>query len=318
MPKRARLLNRTGDKRNRLSKGKYMPKDRSTELARIRQYYAEEIQAVANIRSPAIVQALATVPREKFLGPGPWRILSGGLGGFDYRTTEDADPRHLYHNVLVAIDSMRKLNNGQPSFLAFCLDALDLAVGDHALHIGCGVGYYTAIMAAAVGGAGRVTAIEIDSGLAARARANLSDLEQINVIAGDGLYLERNSANAIFVNAGATHPLATWLDALKPGGRLILPLTADESGRGALLKVMRTVEDFGAVFLSDVAIFPCTGARDTAIGKLLAEAFRRGARDSVQSLRREPHESGPTCWLHSEQFCLSTLGPKIVVNKKLD
>jgi protein-L-isoaspartate O-methyltransferase len=34
-------------------------------------------------------------------------------------------------------------------------------------------------------------------------------------------------ADVIYVNAGATRPADVWLDRLKEGGRLILPLTAD-------------------------------------------------------------------------------------------
>ena len=52
--------------------------------------------------------------REGFLGPGPWRVLSL-MRGLDYWTTDDADPRRLYHDILVAIDEGRRLNNGRPS-----------------------------------------------------------------------------------------------------------------------------------------------------------------------------------------------------------
>lgn len=52
---------------------------------------------MAHVRSPAIVAAFATVPREHFTGPGPWRLLSPWYSQ-SYWTTEDADPRHLYHD----------------------------------------------------------------------------------------------------------------------------------------------------------------------------------------------------------------------------
>lgn len=39
------------------------------------------------------------------------------------------------------------------------------------LHLGCGTGYYTAIMAGLAGPQGKITAIEIDAGLAQRARS---------------------------------------------------------------------------------------------------------------------------------------------------
>jgi protein-L-isoaspartate(D-aspartate) O-methyltransferase len=70
----------------------------SRDLEARRQLYAEELRAVSNLRSAALVQAFATVPRERFLGPGPWQIAAPTPLG-TYRTTADADPRHLYHNV---------------------------------------------------------------------------------------------------------------------------------------------------------------------------------------------------------------------------
>ncbi len=47
----------------------------------------------------------------------------------------------------------------------------------------------------------------------------------------DALAAPFDPADGIDVNAGATHPPAAWVDGLKPGGRLILPLTADEGWR---------------------------------------------------------------------------------------
>src|ERR1700674_2601284 len=46
----------------------------SFEQARHR--YAEELRFTARVSSPAVVGAFATVPREFFVGPGPWRIKS--------------------------------------------------------------------------------------------------------------------------------------------------------------------------------------------------------------------------------------------------
>jgi protein-L-isoaspartate O-methyltransferase len=144
----------------------------SWDLETRRQLYAEELRAVSNLRSAALVQAFATVPREQFLGPGPWQIVAPATPG-TYWTTDDADPRHLYHNVVVAIDATRHLNNGQPGFLALLIEALELQRGDRVVHIGCGLGYYTAIVAEVVGPAGLVTAVELDPTLAARAGTHL-------------------------------------------------------------------------------------------------------------------------------------------------
>src|SRR5262245_12598979 len=162
------------------------------------------LRDVGHLRSGALVEAFATVAREHFLGPGPWQILRPPAIG-EYATTPDADPVHLYKNVVVAIDPARWLNNGHPSSLAQWFDMLDLRPGERVLHIGCGVGYSTAVLAEVVGAAGQVTGVEIDAELAARARANLAYLPQASVLHGDGAALDAGPCDAIFVNAGATH-----------------------------------------------------------------------------------------------------------------
>lgn len=149
-----------------------------------RRFYAEEIRLSASITSPALIEAFARVPRENFVGAGPWKIASVdvGLGGTTYTDTRDADPAHLYHNVPIALDSARDLNNGQPAALAKWIGALNLLGGHRVYHLGCGVGYYTAIMAEVVGPDGRVTASEIDAELAARAQANLAAHSNVSVM----------------------------------------------------------------------------------------------------------------------------------------
>ena len=218
---------------------------------------------------------------------------------------------HLYDDVLVAIDPSRGLNNGLPSYLAFCLDALDLHEGDRVLHVGCGVGYYTAIIAEVVGPTGRVVGVEIDADLASRARDTLSDIHHTEVVQGDGGEYDPGPCDAIFINAGATHPRSVWLDSLRPGGRLVLYLTValDDTGagKGGMLKVIRKDKGYAARFLSSVAVFHCIGSRDQDANRRLQEAMMRGRWGSVRSLRRDRHTQSETCWLHGDDFCLSTL-----------
>lgn len=285
----------------------------ANEMQAIREAYAEELRAVSNLQSDALVKAFATVSREHFLGPGPWQIVTPALGERGYRTTEDADPRHLYHNVLVAIDADRRLNNGEPSSLAFWFDSLDLNPGDRVVHIGCGVGYYTAILAEVVGVNGHVTGIEVDAGLVARARSNLVQMRHVTVETGDGTRLAEDASDAIFVNAGATHPRSEWLNALRLDGRLMLPLTATadslEHSSGGMLKVTRRQHGCSAQFMSEVGIFPCAGARDPELNAPLADALRGDSLQRVKSLRRDPHRPDETCWLHAKDFCLSVSDP---------
>jgi protein-L-isoaspartate O-methyltransferase len=45
-------------------------------LEECRQFYARGVQFAANLATPGLAEAFARVPREKFLGPGPWQIGS--------------------------------------------------------------------------------------------------------------------------------------------------------------------------------------------------------------------------------------------------
>ena len=132
---------------------------------------------------------------------------------------------YLYLDHVVGILPERHLNNGQPSLHAKLLAHAGPQEGDHVVHVGAGTGYYTAIMAHLVGRSGKVTAIELDPGLADRARVNLSSYPNVTVICGNGAAVPFDAADVIYVNAGATRPADAWLDGLSEGGRLILPLT---------------------------------------------------------------------------------------------
>jgi hypothetical protein len=63
------------------------------ELDRRRRFYAEELEAVGTLRSPALVDAFATVLREQFLRPGPWTVLADSdiMPGFLSRSAHAAD-----------------------------------------------------------------------------------------------------------------------------------------------------------------------------------------------------------------------------------
>jgi protein-L-isoaspartate(D-aspartate) O-methyltransferase len=279
-------------------------------LERARREFAEKIRAIVGLRTERLAEALATVRREDFLGPGPWRVMRLEAAGRGYVWTPDDDPRHIQDNVLVAIDAGRYLNNGEPAALLRWLDDLALAPGERVLHVGCGVGYYTAIAAAAVPG-GRVLGVELDPRLAELARRRLAGTPNTAVLAGDGTVpAAAGFFDAIFVNAGATEPLAAWRDALAPGGRLLLPLTAPMRragfGAGFMLLVTRRERGFAARFTSTVGVIDCGGGARTPEGaRRLRIAYERGGQERVRSLREDAHAPAADCWLHAETFCLS-------------
>lgn len=277
-------------------------------LDEARRCYAEELRFVANLKREEVVAAFARVPRQRFLGPPPWKIADVRGG---YREVPGGDPRDTYHNVLYALDPKRRLNNGLPSFVGSLIDESGAREGQHVAHVGCGSGYYSAILAEVVGESGHVTAIEIDEVLAERARVNLEPWTQVDVKQADGTRFDPGAADAILVNAGATHPTPLWLDRMLPGAVLILPLTvnAPVHGAGWILKVHHTSRGFSARFIMPVGIYHCVGARDDDFNRVLSKAFARGDRElsKVRSLRRDEHLAGESCWLHAEDFCLSQL-----------
>ena len=291
--------------------------DRETELGLVRRAYAKEIMATSGIPNARVETAFAEVRREDFLGPGPWSII-GWRDDWrgDYIPTPSADPAYLYLDHVVGILPERHLNNGQPSLHAKLLAHAGPQQGDHVVHIGTGTGYYTAIMAHLVGRSGKVTAIELDPGLAARARGNLSSYPNVSVICGNGAVVPFDAADVVYVNAGASRPAETWLDGLSQGGRLILPLTTNKGfmdndppvpieRRGAVFRIERRSAEFLARWISPVTIFPCEGARDPLSEAALAEAFEKGGWKEVTGLCRSNDVSQGRCWLRRPGWCLT-------------
>jgi protein-L-isoaspartate(D-aspartate) O-methyltransferase len=256
----------------------------TTELSRARRDFANRIAAIARLKSPDLAAALAYVPREDFVGPGPWKIMRPPFTG-GYVETPDADPIHLYDTVAVALDASRHLNNGEPSGLVGWLDALDIGRGSRFLHIGCGVGYYTAIVAHAASSDGVVLALEADPELAGRARQNLAAYGNVTVRCATGANPTDGCSDATFVNAGATEILPSWLDQLCDRGRLLLPLTTATSvyevgngqiGPGHVLRVERRGKSYDARFISPVGNL---GIR--------ASSRHRVSSETVESCRRD-------------------------------
>jgi len=278
-----------------------------------RRFYAEEIQFAANLTSQALMAALASVPREKFLGPGPWYVAMPDMvtGKVQYMATPDADPRRVYHNVVIALDRSRDLTNGQPGTLAHYINALDLAPGNRVYHLGAGAGYYTAIIAEVVGRGGCVVASEVHAELGPVAEKNLADRANVTVQVGDGTQFDPGECDAMLINAGMTHPLPLWLDRLSPGGRLVLPITmpmAPNLGKGVMLKIIRHPNGYAAQLVTFVAIYSSTSARDPQRETLLRKALATGVLMKVKSVRRDQHALDESCALHGDDVCLSLAG----------
>jgi protein-L-isoaspartate(D-aspartate) O-methyltransferase len=304
-----------------------------------RRFLAEEIRVTANIRSPRIIDAIASVPRDKFLPPGPWIIRGMADVMGPPRQTDDADPRHVYHDIAVAIDPSRQLYNGQPSLIARWLEEARVGEGQRVVHVGTGTGYFTALLAHIVGPTGRVHGIEIDPDLAQQASANLSPWPWVTVQHGNGAAELPAENDFLLVHAGATHVLDAWLDALRDGGRLLVPLTGSLSGfpdpnaaklppdamrgnmpagmkaammanigKGFMLLVTRAGSDWIArpLPMIPVAIYSLKDVRDETQGASLGQAMISGRLMKVTRLRRDRHDAGESCVVHGATTCLAT------------
>ena len=192
------------------------------------------------------------------------------------------------------------------------IDALAVTPGGRVLHVGAGLGFYTALLAHCVGSRGHVTAIEVDESLAREACGNLSDMPWVDVRHGDASDPVPGSFDAVLVNAGVTHPLGWWLDALAPGGRMALPITGAMKAMGptigkGLLTLITKRDDatFDVRAVTFVAIYSAVGIRDEALGDELGKAMARMPFPPLKRLRRDRHPRVDSCWLHTADCCFS-------------
>jgi protein-L-isoaspartate(D-aspartate) O-methyltransferase len=267
----------------------------------LRRFYARLITGRVGIPEDSeLTTAFATTPRERFVSGPPWKIaIRNG-----YMESPSDDPAYLYQDAVVCLDTEGLRNNGQPSLHVVCLAAMAPKMGERVVHVGAGTGYYTTILAKLVGETGKIDAYEIDPAIAQRAIANLAELPQVNLHACSGTVGPLPPCDLLYINAGATAPLAVWLDALQVGGRMVLPMTTESSG--IMLLVTRTEEQrYSARILCRVGFIPCVGARDAEEEERLAAALQRGYDDQVKALIRDD-QPGESCWLAGSGWWLST------------
>jgi protein-L-isoaspartate(D-aspartate) O-methyltransferase len=293
--------------------------DKETELAIVRRAYAKQIVSFVEVADERIEAAFAQVPREHYLGPGPWQFLRAVIV---YSTTPSDDPIYVYTDRLFGLNPAKGVNNGQPSLHVALMANARVAEGDHVLHVGAGTGYYTAILAHLVGPRGRVTAIEYDPALAERAAANLAGVANVSVVAGDACALPFEPADVIYANAAFSRVPLTWLDGLREGGRLILPMGTSSGlkdlgpGQFDMAKMMRLAksqvvfrierrgEEFHVTPSVPAAFIAAEGA-DAVAEAALVVALDKGDPKKVTRLYRGGEIPEERCWLRGEGWCLS-------------
>lgn len=277
-----------------------MNKAADARLESARAFYAGQMAAASGWSDPRLREAFAAVPREGFLSPGPWHVIFEGHAV----RTPDADPIHLCQNVLVAIDRDKGINNGEPSLHARWLGAVAPQPGEAVVHVGAGGGYYSAILSRLVDPGGEVIAYEVEQALAAAARENCRSLANVRIVAGNAAQEPLPAADIVYVNAGVAAPPLSWLDALKPGGRLIFPWRPAPQVGLAVLAV-RTQSGFSLRVVSRAWFIPCVGAADgeTTVKAPSPEEAAR-SRSIVPAREREPDASATAIyhdlWFSSE------------------
>jgi protein-L-isoaspartate(D-aspartate) O-methyltransferase len=168
-----------------------------------------ELQLVRRgISQAVLLDAFRSVPREEFVPPG--------LAEFAYSDT----PLLIGENQTIS----------QPYIVALTIEALALQGHERVLEVGTGSGYAAAILGKMVKAVFTVERLE---SLATTARERLARLgfENVHVLHGDGTlgWAEHGPYDAIAVAAGGPDVPAALLEQLAPGGRLVIPIGADES-----------------------------------------------------------------------------------------
>lgn len=277
----------------------------SAELTAARRRYADHVTHISGARDPRLREVFARVPRERFLGPPPW-LYFGERG---YQAVAGDDPVRLYDDIVVALRPGDGINNGQPSLHATCLAALAVRHGDRVLHVGCGTGYYSAILGELAGPEGWVAAYDLVPDLVEAAHRNLEPWPSVVVEARSATEPPLPRSDAIYVCAGATRPLALWLDALRPGGRLVFPLTGHDRW-GFVLRIERDGDGdrYWARVVSRCGYIDCDGARNDDEARRLAELFVNPILPKLLSLRRDDKPDA-SCWFAGAGWWLSTDPP---------
>jgi protein-L-isoaspartate(D-aspartate) O-methyltransferase len=215
-----------------------------------REWMVENQIASRGVRDGAVLDAMRTVPRERF--------VSEELAEFAYEDTP------------LPIEESQTIS--QPYIVAVMAEALELRPTDRVLEIGAGSGYAAAILGQI---AAEVFTIERHRGLAEHARDRMAALgyDNVTVVAGDGTmgWGEQAPFDAIVVAAGGPEVPQPLLDQLAVGGRLVIPV-GDDGRSQELVRVRRVAEhEYVEDSLGKVQFVPLIGSAGWAFdGKPLA------------------------------------------------
>jgi protein-L-isoaspartate(D-aspartate) O-methyltransferase len=190
------------------------------------------------VRSELVLNAMRSVARESFL-PAQLREFA-------------------YEDAPLPIEEGQTIS--QPYIVAFMTEALALRGGEKVLEIGAGSGYAAAVLSEI---AADVYTVERHGPLAEKAAATLADLEydNVHVLHGDGTrgWPAHAPYDAIIVAAGGPTIPESLKEQLKIGGRLVIPVGADQHVQ-ELVRVTRIAQsEYRREDLADVRFVPLLG-----------------------------------------------------------
>jgi protein-L-isoaspartate(D-aspartate) O-methyltransferase len=247
--------------------------NRSAELRSFASLRAEMVERniiARGVRDQLVLDAMRKVPREQF--------LPKNLREFAY---EDS-PLPIAGEQTIS----------QPYIVAFMAEALMLKGGEKVLEIGAGSGYAAAVLSVI---AADVYTVERLGQLADKAAATLADLgyHNVHVLHGDGTrgWPEHAPYDAIVVAAGGPQVPESLKEQLKIGGRLVIPVGADQRTQ-ELVRVTRiSTNEYRSEDIADVRFVPLIGEEgwQTADekGRAPVHRARRGVAPDQEALVRK-------------------------------
>jgi protein-L-isoaspartate(D-aspartate) O-methyltransferase len=208
------------------------------DMKQLREQLVKRQIEARGVRDPLVLSAIRTVPREFFV---PEKLRS-----------------EAYDDTPLPIGADQTIS--QPYIVAFMVEALTLRGGEKVLEIGAGSGYAAAILAEI---ASEVFTIERVGQLAKWATANLAKAgcDNVHVRHADGTegWADEAPFDAILVSAGAPDIPTSLMRQLKVGGRMVIPVGADQRSQ-ELIRVSRVDDDeFEQEDLADVRFVPLIG-----------------------------------------------------------
>ncbi|MDI2074735.1 protein-L-isoaspartate(D-aspartate) O-methyltransferase [Bradyrhizobium japonicum] len=234
--------------------------DHSEEVKSFPALRAEMVKhniAARGVRDELVLEAMGKVPRELFL-PAKLREFAN----------EDS-PLPIAGEQTIS----------QPYIVAFMAEALMLEGGEKVLEIGAGSGYAAAVLSEI---AADVYTVERLGPLAEKAAVTLAELgyDNVHVLHGDGTkgWPEHAPYDAIVVAAGGPQVPKALKEQLKIGGRLMIPVGADQHSQ-ELVRVIRVSKDeYRNEDIADVRFVPLIGEEGWATAKGETAPVRRALR----------------------------------------